>query len=272
MTSIHVHNLRQGYVHVVRTVLEQGTLVRPRGALTVEVEAAQIVVEDPLDVLPTGVGRRVAVRFALVEALQLIGQCTRPELTQAINPNVAQFMDGGEFYGAYGPRVNWVSAVERLREDPDSRQAVGLIWRPEDAFAETRDLPCTVALQWLIRDGRLDAFTYMRSNDVWWGLAYDAFQFTQLQVTLANVLGVKPGIYVHNATSLHLYERDWENARALIVNTDYGHGRMDGYPHGFPSDGNVDDVLRVSRQVLANTYHGRNEEINWWQNRLHAKS
>ena len=48
----------------------------------------------------------------------------------------------------------------------------------------------------------------MRSNDIWFGLPYDIFQFTSLQILLSMELGVGIGTYTHICGSLHLYERD----------------------------------------------------------------
>jgi thymidylate synthase len=55
----------------------------------------------------------------------------------------------------------------------------------------------------------------MRSNDVWLGAAYDFFQFTQVQIALASVLGIEPGKYAHHAGSLHIYEQHYEAAEKL---------------------------------------------------------
>ena len=48
----------------------------------------------------------------------------------------------------------------------------------------------------------------MRSNDVWLGLPYDMFQFTQLQHCVATSLGMIAGEYRHTTFSLHMYETD----------------------------------------------------------------
>jgi hypothetical protein len=55
----------------------------------------------------------------------------------------------------------------------------------------------------------------MRSNDAWYGLCYDLFQFAQVQLTVARCLGVPAGRYFHSAASLHLYERHWGAAGEL---------------------------------------------------------
>jgi thymidylate synthase len=222
-TSMTVPNLRAGYVDVCRRVVLEGRSVRPRGLLTHELTDVTIEVLDPTDVLPIGVGRKLNPAIAAAEALQLIGGRSDPELMVRISKNFEQFMDGGRFWGAYGDRVRLDSrgegddvhqaeiVVARLKRDPDSRQALIVLWRPElDLnFDGKHDYPCTTMLMFLIREGKLQLHVTMRSNDVWWGLAYDAFQFTQLQLTVAHSLGVQAGSYYHHAVSLHAYERDF---------------------------------------------------------------
>jgi hypothetical protein len=64
---------------------------------------------------------------------------------------------------------------------------------------------------------RLNVRTTMRSNDAWLGLPYDLFQFTQLQLTICNVMGYDPGTYTHTAWSMHLYQ---ENANVSYAVTE----------------------------------------------------
>lgn len=221
-TSLTYRNLREGYVHVCERVVQEGASVRPRGQLTHELTDVTIEVKDPSDVLPVGVGRKLNPAIAAAEALQLIGGVSDPQLMTRISSNFERFMDDGRFWGAYGDRVRIERrgmrmahqahlVVERLKADPDSRQALIVLWRPELDLDHSgmHDYPCTVMLMFLLREGKLQLHVTMRSNDVWWGLAYDAFQFTQLQLTVANALGVPFGSYFHHAVSLHAYERDF---------------------------------------------------------------
>jgi thymidylate synthase len=113
------------------------------------------------------------------------------------------------FHGAYGLRTRgqYHHVVQKLTDDPSSRQAVVTLWNPEyDNLPGKRDYPCTIMHQFRIRDGALNMSVYMRSNDVWLGLAYDGFQFTRVQIALAHVLGVEVGTYTHHVGSLHLYD------------------------------------------------------------------
>lgn len=213
-----IPNMREGYPGICQYVVENGNSVAPRGEATHELLDVTIVVNDPADTLPIGTGRKLVLAIGAVEALQLIAGASFPDLTCRVAPAMRRFMDGGTFHGAYGPRTRqqMPQVIKKLQDDPDTRQAVITIWDPAlDNFDGLHDYPCTVMLQFLIRNDELQLHVTMRSNDVWWGLAYDAFQFSQLQCAVANCLKMTAGSYFHHAVSLHAYERDFESIKAL---------------------------------------------------------
>lgn len=100
--------------------------------------------------------------------------------------------------------------IELLKKDPVSRRAVLNISDPAINRIETKDMQCTVALQFLIRNGGLEETVYMRSNDVYFGLPYDYFFFVTLGKYIADRLGLNLKKYTHHATSMHMYLRDVE--------------------------------------------------------------
>lgn len=100
--------------------------------------------------------------------------------------------------------------VELLTIDPVSRRAVININTPRENVIETKDEFCTIALQFILRDGKLNATGIMRSNDLNTGTPYDIFYFTEIQKYIASKLGVETGTYTHFVTSLHIYDRDFD--------------------------------------------------------------
>ena len=216
--TFELPDLRVGYVALCRTVARTGRPVEVRGQATRELTGVSLRIDDPADVLPVGVGRKLNPAIGVAEALQLMGGFTDPELMVALTPTFRQFLNGGVLHGAYGPRLRpqLPNVLHQLQTDETSRQAVVTLWDPLfDQQEGLRDRPCTIALQWLLRDDKLEAHTHMRSNDVWWGLTYDVYQFTRLQYLLAEQLDVEVGRYHHHAVSLHAYERDLEGIEGL---------------------------------------------------------
>lgn len=108
--------------------------------------------------------------------------------------------------------------IELLRQQPNSRRAVLNISDPTINRITTKDMQCTIALQFLIRDNKLHCTTYMRSNDVYFGLPYDYIYFISIFQYIANKLNIERGSYTHIVTSLHMYEKDIDKFRTTTAN------------------------------------------------------
>lgn len=230
-----------------------GRKVSPRGQETYEIPAVTIELLNPTDCLSTGMGRKFNTKLAALEALQLIGGFSDPGLMATASPATSQFLDGGTFAGAYGPRIlpQMDAVVRRLGTDPDTRQAIATIWDPTyDLQVQPRDIPCTVYLSWYVRDGKLDMHVHMRSNDIFLGFPYDVVQFTQLQCTLAQYLDYEVGVYRHYADSLHLYARDWERVQEMTsppMKKD--RTRIDGICCNFEYGDYFTSIAKVARDI-----------------------
>ncbi len=132
--------------------------------------------------------------------------------------------DGKTVYGAYGPRLlnmrgthdQIENVIRVLRSKPTSKRAVIQIFDAADIAGPHVEIPCTCTLQFLVRNKRVCAFSYMRSNDALWGLPHDIFSFTMLQELIARSLGLDMGAYKHAATSLHMYEKHRGDAKEYI--------------------------------------------------------
>lgn len=131
--------------------------------------------------------------------------------------------DGVTSYSAYGDIVfkrhgfNQIDKViELLLKDPSSRRAVVNFNVPNPNVIETKDEICTIALQFYIRNGKLNATGVMRSNDIWYGLPYDVAFFTEIQKYIAHRLDIPTGSYVHDVISLHCYKRNYDDMPKVL--------------------------------------------------------
>ena len=273
--EIVIEDMQMGYTEVLRTVLVHGTESSPRGKGTCELLNATITLSDPQKSLPVGIGRGVNTKIAAVESLQLLGGVLHPEKMLQASGAFSEFMDGGTFHGGYGQRTRaqLPLAVQRLRDDPHSRRALITMWDPlHDLFVEgARDYPCTIALQFLVRDGRLLLHTHMRSNDAWRGLTYDVFVFTQLQLAVAAALNLPVGKYTHHTTSLHVYESDVDDVTALLRQRMRVAPRMFGplVHQGVP----IERTMEIARGILthditAGVHEVRDEMLTWYKERV----
>jgi hypothetical protein len=215
---IELKDLRGGYVDLVDFVKLNGTPASPRGQQVRETLNVTVSVADPTQAVPWDVGRKMNPDILAAETAHLIGGLSDLEQMRSVSHVFGNFANGDKLLGAYGPRTSTQIplVLQRICEDNDTRQAVATIWNSlELVNADNKDMPCTVALTWTLRDGKLNMQTFMRSNDVFLGVTYDYGMFTRLQISMAWALGVGIGEYVHTAVNLHLYERDVAKTESL---------------------------------------------------------
>lgn len=132
--------------------------------------------------------------------------------------------DGKTLYGAYGPRLynmrnqyhQFNNITELLTKNPSTRKAVIQLFDAMDLVGEHREIPCTCTIQFLIREGKLNMYVSMRSNDAYKGLPHDIFAFTMIQEIIARRLSVDLGNYHHSVGSLHLYDKEIKKAEQYV--------------------------------------------------------
>lgn len=264
-------NPRVGYPSIVNTVRDAGGVAAPRGRTTREMNDVTLEFESPFPALPTETGRNLSERIAAMEAWQLVGGFSDAEWVLKHAPQFARYTDpdpddsdAGDnttppqryFHGAYGFRIDdqLRHVARKLTADPESRQAVINLWdQYYDNQPGKHDYPCTVAIGFALRRDELNMRVVMRSNDVWLGLPYDTFQFAQLQATLANVLDVACGSYIHHVWSLHLYASDAD----MVDTLHYPHKLGREQPRGFGLAG------EAAEEVMAHAYamHYRPDDL-----------
>lgn len=205
--------IKDAYLGGIEMLLRCGGESSPRGKKIKEVLNVSFEIKNPRKRLVWFEAREKNFNLchAIVEFFMLFENKNDVEYFAKFNENVRQFSDNGEtFHGSYGKRIGNIGIIEvigTLRKDKDSRQAVLSIYDScLDLNVETKDVPCTETLQFLIRDNKLNMIVNMRSNDIVWGFPYDVFMFTSLQEVIANTLNVELGTYYHNVGSFHVYE------------------------------------------------------------------
>lgn len=214
----------------LKQVREHGGLAVPesagaawRGRTTSELIGFQSVwpMASPVIVEPA---RKLGYRFMAAEAAWILSGDNRVETIKPFAKDIAQFSDDGQrFFGAYGPKfIDQLSyVVQTLFKDPASRQAVINIWREQPR--ESRDTPCTLSWQFLIRERTLHCVATMRSSDLWTGIPYDVVNFSTVAAVVAlelrgrGALWTKLGNLYLTAGSQHLYEADWPAVDAILA-------------------------------------------------------
>lgn len=225
---MRVMNVSQLWTSALEACLKRERPSSSRVGDAREVIGWSCTVENPLDRWTQNQRRALSLEYASAELLWYMLRTDEVKWLLPYAPQYENFAEPGtgRAFGAYGYRLannvqgmdllNYV--VAKIARIKDTRQAVIALWRPSDVqhIGVKKDLPCTLTWQFLLRDDALHLVVNMRSNDVWLGLPYDAYVNTCIQELAANTLGVRVGTYVHNAGSLHLYEKNWHAACEAI--------------------------------------------------------
>ena len=114
-------------------------------------------------------------------------------------------------------QIGWV--VDSLLADKNSRQAIMFFNQPKFQFEGNKDFVCTMYANFFIRSNRLHMKVQMRSNDVFYGVTFDAPFFSFLMQSVYLILkknekysDLTLGTYHHFADNIHYYERHFELA------------------------------------------------------------
>lgn len=214
------------WLKLLNKLISFGQYYKSRNGDVRELPSAQIVVNMnyPLITIPT---RKLNYRFMLAETLWMLKGQNDVETVAKYNKKMHTYSDDGiTLSGAYGPEImkQFSYVVNTLFLSDHTRQATLTIWKqnPEPS----KDIPCTLAMTFIIRDNSLQAHVSMRSSDVWLGLPYDIFCFSMIARIICASLNkhrkYKAGaekitpyelgnLYI-TAASSHLYEQYLEKA------------------------------------------------------------
>ena len=127
----------------------------------------------------------------------------------------------GEFYhdGKFGYSYNeliWNNdqfnkIVNRLKEDPDSRQLWISLWDPTrdpDLLGGISRVPCSLGYGFQVREGKLNMHYVMRSCDFSTHFPNDVYLAIKLLEYVAEITGYDVGSFTHTIFSLHVYKKD----------------------------------------------------------------
>lgn len=216
---IHDDDLAQAYAALVRLLVANGTTINVHGRRTCELTGLTMRINNSYNNILYHPDRHLNYRFMVAEWLWIWFGHNELEVISRYNSQIAQFSDNGyTLAGAYGPtfQTNLAYAIDRLNNDLYTRQAIVQIW--QTPWTETKDVPCTLSIQWLLRDHRINTIVTMRSSDVWLGLPYDFFNFTMLSNCLASLFELPLGWTQLNLGSSHLYDDNLHSLQSLDAN------------------------------------------------------
>lgn len=130
------------------------------------------------------------------------------------NPNRKGEDDLGRIYGVQarewrahdGSTVDQLkNVVDKLSKGEDDRRLIVTHWNPGEIDLQALP-PCHMFYQFGVRDGHLDLFMYQRSCDVPLGVPMNIASYALLLRLIAQITGLKPGVFSHMLWNIHIYE------------------------------------------------------------------
>ena len=228
------------WLETLQKIIESNLVSKPRGFEIKEILNNQMKIDMHIPILSV-IKRNLGYKFMAREAWWIMDGRNDVESIKDYSKAISNFSDDGyHFNGAYGPRLvdQWHYIVDSLINDIDTRQAVATIWRPNPRAS--KDIPCTISVQWLIRNNKIYCVDNMRSSDIWLGVPYDVFNFTMLTGYLMLLLrergldDLELGYLYLNAGSRHLYENNFELA-IDVLNCPFAKDYSEFNPYEFDS-------------------------------------
>ncbi len=207
--------------------LHDAPVVSPRGFKTKELIGYQsrVSMSDPMVCIRE---REIGEKFRYAEAAWILSGDNKVSTIAPYSKMIPQFSDDGvRFFGAYGVKVadQLSYVVSSLATDNSTRQAIINIWRENPR--PSKDIPCTLSLQFLIRNNKLHCNATMRSSDAWLGWVYDVYNFSQislyvlLQLKSQHKIKLELGESTLTAGSQHIYQQHWKPALKCIYGSPY---------------------------------------------------
>lgn len=210
---------------IYRDVVSRGTFVSPRGQRVLEIE--NYTYELPAFVkFQSFESRKLNIQYIKDELLWYIrGDKFDLSITEkakiwqqivnsdmSINSNYGQYIFSGV--------KQFDNVVKTLSDDRDSRRGSMMILQEAHLVSDTKDVPCTYALNFRIRDNNLNMSVHMRSQDAIYGMGNDAPAFSFIHEMMLNALrrsypDLMCGTYFHCADSFHVYERHFQMLEKL---------------------------------------------------------
>lgn len=224
MKVIQTTNPDNGLVYGYRHLRETCLIEESRGGVVlVSPTPVTTIWQAPLNRVSLDPVRDANPFFHLYEAFwMLAGSNDGTLLDHFVSDFTERYGESGKrIHGAYGYR--WrehfsidqlLGVIARLREDPNSRQAVIAMWDPDSDFhGQWKDRPCNTHIYFRVNGTKLDMTVCCRSNDIYWGCyGANAVHFSVLLEYVANQLRLDMGIYYQISNNFHIYHSMQEKA------------------------------------------------------------
>ena len=204
------------YLGIVKNILENGALGDNRTGMPAYKLPHQIMQFDLEKEFPILTTKFVAFKTSVKEILWIWQkQSNDVRVLQDWNCHVWDewMREDGTIGKAYGYQLGKYHQVdtllETLKKDPQSRRMVVDLWNVQD-LPDMALYPCAYSMWDVSADGRLNCMLVQRSGDMGLGVPFNMAQYAALVCMIAQVSGLRPGLFTHVINNAHVYENHKE--------------------------------------------------------------
>lgn len=216
-------NADKQYLALVKDILENGYYDQNRtGIATYKLphKIFQFNLEKEFPILTT---KFVAFKTAVKELLWIFRDQSN-DVKKLHEQNVHiwdEWMDEagtiGKAYGYQVAKYNQIdNLINSLKTNPQDRRMLISLWNIED-LPEMKLQPCCFLTMWDVTDGKLNCMLVQRSGDVPLGVPFNMTQYAVLVHLIAQVTGLKPGLFTHIINNAHIYENQIEGMKLQLT-------------------------------------------------------
>lgn len=237
--SVYFDSLELAMQKSLQEVKEYGFITSPRGRESRELLGYSYVLNNPRNRIMGLKARNLNPYYLVGNLFWVLNQSNELDFINYYNPRGIAFSDNGKtLRGGYGKRIfdidgvnQWYQCLRELKIDKDSRRAAITFHLPQHDWHGSLDTPCTLSVQFFIRENKLHFINHMRSQSAAFVQPYDVFLMTMLQELMACELGVEIGEYHHICGSYHYFTNEERMVDMIIESesNDYTKG-MEAMP------------------------------------------
>lgn len=211
------------YLDIVKNVLEHGYYAQNRTGVATYKLPHQIMQFDLQDgEFPILTTKHVAFTTAVKELLWIWQlQSNDVRVLQNMNCHVwDEWMRGDGTIGkAYGYQIAKYKQLDKLldtlKNNPQDRRMIVTLWNIED-LPDMALQPCAFETIWDVTEDKLNCMLIQRSGDLGLGIPFNMTQYAVLVHLIAQVVGLKPGLFTHVINNAHVYENHIEALKLQI--------------------------------------------------------
>lgn len=217
-----MNNADKQYMRIVNDILENGYFDNNRTGIKTYKLPHQIMQFDLSKEFPILQTKLVGFKTLVKELLWIFKD--QSNSVKALQEQNVHIWDEWEMEdGTIGTSYGWIvkkyqqidKLIDGLKNDPQGRRHMINLW--QIPYLDTGALyPCCFMTMWDVTDGRLNCMLVQRSGDIPLGVPFNMSQYAVLTHLIAQVTGLKPGLFTHVINNAHIYENQVDGMQEQV--------------------------------------------------------